>query len=135
MGFRSGGYATVWSVDPQEKVTKVRLSTTRKLPGDGERKYEQDFSGFVIFIGAAREMANSLKEKDRIKIGDCDVTTYYDKEKQREYITYKVFSFEMADAGTAGTASSAGPRKSTASAPQTRKPAFDFDDEGNGEAY
>lgn len=31
-------------------------------------------------------------------MGDVDVTTRYDKEKNREYVNYTCFSFEMADA-------------------------------------
>ena len=50
MGFRNGGYATVWSVEStRPNVTKVRLSTSRKNKQTGE--YEQDFSGFCNFVG------------------------------------------------------------------------------------
>ena len=31
------------------------------------------------------------------RLGDVDVTTFYSKEKDREYTTFKVFSFETAD--------------------------------------
>ena len=51
-----------------------------------------------MFIGEARAKAERLKERDRIRLGDVDVTRRYDKEKNKEYYTFKVFSFEMADA-------------------------------------
>lgn len=105
MGFRQGGYCSVWSSEPSKSgnTTRVRLSSSKKNKQTGE--YEQDFSGFCTFIGPAHNMAANLKEKDRIKILECDVSTTYDKEKKVEYINYKVFKFEMADGSTpaAGT--------------------------------
>lgn len=106
MGFRVGAFMNCWSIEPSQsgKTTKVRLSSSRKNKMTGE--FEQDFSGFCTFIGPAHEMAKNLKERDRIKILECDVGTTYDKEKKVEYVNYKVFSFEMADGSTptAGTA-------------------------------
>ena len=115
MGFRQGGYMTVWSTEPSKSgsTTRVRLSSSRKNKKTDE--YEQDFSGFCTFIGQAHEMASNLKEKDRIKILECDVGTTYDKEKKVEYVNYKVFTFEMADgsAPTTGT-DTATPKKKAA---------------------
>lgn len=96
MGFRSGSFCSIWGVEPKGTWTKVRLSTSRKNRDTGE--YEQDFSGFVSFVGNANAKAQQLKERDRIRLGDVDVTTRYDKEKNREYVNYTCFSFEMADA-------------------------------------
>lgn len=95
MGFRQGGYCSVWSTELSKsgKTTRVRLSSSRK---NQSGEYEQDFSGFCTFIGKAHEMAQKLQPKDRIKILECDVGTSYDKEKEKEYINYKVFDFEMA---------------------------------------
>lgn len=100
MGFRTGAYASIWSVEPNpaQPVTRGRISISKKNKKTEE--YEQDFSGFVTFIGEANTMARSLHEKDRIKICDCDVSTKYDKDKGVEYVNYKIFSFEMADGGT-----------------------------------
>lgn len=83
MGFRTGAYAKVWEVTPMSDTsTKVRLSVSRKNKQTNE--YEQDFSGFVLAIGtAAAKKAACLKEGERIKLGDVDVTTKYDKEKKR----------------------------------------------------
>ena len=96
MGFRAGAYATVWSTEPGKgNFTNVRLSISRKNQDTGV--YEDEFSGFCMFIGEARAKAERLKERDRIKLGDVDVTRRYDKEKNREYYTFKVFSFDSAD--------------------------------------
>lgn len=97
MGFRKDSYATVWEVNPiSDLVTKARISISRKNKQSGE--YEQDFGGFVKFIGtAAAKKAAQLKEKDRIKLGDVDVSNFYDREKKVEYTDFKVFSFDMAD--------------------------------------
>lgn len=95
MGFRTGAYAKVWEVTPMSDTsTKVRMSISRKNKQSGE--YEQDFSGFVLAIGtAAAKKAASLKEGNRIKLGDVDVTTKYDKEKKVTYTNFKMISFEL----------------------------------------
>lgn len=96
MGFRKDAWASVWSVEEGRGNTlKVRLSTSRKNRETDE--YEQDFSGFCTFIGNAKAKAERLKPKDRIKLGDVDVTTWYNKEKGVEYVTYKVFDFETSN--------------------------------------
>ncbi len=92
MGFRTGAYATCWSVEQgRGNFTKVRLSISRK---NREGVYEQDFSGFCMFIGTAHAKAEKLKERDRIKLGDVDVSTTFNKEQNKEYVNYKVFDFE-----------------------------------------
>lgn len=95
MGFRKDSYAKVWSVESMSDTsTKLRISTSRKNKESGE--YEQDFSGFVTCVGtAAAKKAACLKEGDRIKLGDVDVTTRYDKEKKTTYTNFKVFSFDV----------------------------------------
>ena len=97
MGFRNGAFATVWESESiSDANTKARISVSRKNKETGE--YETEFSGFVNFFGtAAASKAARLKEKDRIKLGEVDVTTKYVKEKNVTYTNYKVFSFEMAD--------------------------------------
>lgn len=94
MGFKNGAYATVWSVESKfNTLTRVRISINRKDKQSGE--YEQDFGGYVDFVGTANaHAATRLNEKDRIKLGDVDVTTSYDKEKKISYTNFKVFSFE-----------------------------------------
>ncbi len=103
MGFRTGSFATVWSVEPgRGNFSNVRLTISRKNRETDQ--YEDEFSGFCMFIGEARAKAEHLKERDRIKLGDVDVTRRYDKEKSKEYYTFKVFSFEMADSANSGRA-------------------------------
>ena len=94
---------------------KVRISTSHKKKDSDE--YEQDFSGFCTFIGTAKVKAEKLKPKDRIKLGDVDVTTWYNKEKGVEYVTYKVFDFETSN----GSGSSDAPSKSTKSTKSAKK--------------
>ena len=109
MGFRKDSFATVWSAEVvSDTLTKVRLSISRKNKQTGE--YETDFSGFVSFVGtAAAKKAAALKEKDRIKLGDIDVTNRYDKEKNTTYTNFKVFSFEMQGENAAAAPAAASP--------------------------
>lgn len=94
MGFRTNAYATVWNVEPvSDTRTKARISISRKNKQTGE--YETDFSGFVDFIGtAAAKKSACLKEKDRIRLGEVDVTNKYVQEKNITYTNFKIFSFD-----------------------------------------
>lgn len=100
MGFRTGAYATIWSVErtDNDNVTKVKLTTRKKNKKTDE--WETDFSGFCRFVGKAAKEAAELGEKDKIKIGDCDVTAVYDKKAGREYVNFVVFSFESLDSSS-----------------------------------
>ncbi len=96
MAFRNNAYATVWSIEPgRGNFTKCRISTSRKNKETDQ--YEQDFSGFITMIGQAHAKAQNLRERDRIKLLDIDVTSRYDKERAREYINFNCFDFAMAD--------------------------------------
>lgn len=97
MGFRQGSFATIWQIEPvKATITKAKITISKKNKNTGE--YETDFSGFVTFLGTAvASKAAKLKEKNRIKLGEVDVTRKWDKEKQKEYINFNVFAFEMAD--------------------------------------
>ena len=97
MGFRQGSFATIWQIEPvKDTITKAKITTSKKNKNTGE--YETDFSGFVTFLGTAvASKAAKLKEKNRIKLGEVDVTRKWDKEKQKEYINFNVFAFEMAE--------------------------------------
>ena len=93
MGFRTGAFAKIWEVKPiSDTNVRLRLSVSRKNKQTNE--YEQDFSGFVTAVGtAAAKKAASLKEGDRIKLGDVDVSTRYDADKKTTYTNFKLFSF------------------------------------------
>ena len=97
MGFRSGVYCTVWEVKPKTNgITEGRISISKKNKMTDE--YETDFSGFVAFVGsAAAQKALKLQPQDRIRIGDCEVTNTYDKEKRVTYWNPRIFSFETRD--------------------------------------
>ena len=102
MGFRSGAYATVWEVrNGNGNWTDVKLSISKKSRQTGE--YETDFSGYVRFIGDAASKATYLGDRARIKIGECEVTNHYNKEKGVTYTNFAVFSFEEVNSnGSAG---------------------------------
>lgn len=97
MGFRTGAFCKIWSVEPvSSTMTKSRISISRKNKDTGA--YDQDFGGYVAFVGtASAAKATRLKEGDRIKLGDVDVTNTYNKEKGITYTNFKVFSFETQD--------------------------------------
>ena len=105
MGFRKDAFATVWSVEPvNDSVTKCRISTSRKEKGSDN--YVQDFGGFVSFVGTAcAKKAARLKERDRIKLGDVDVTNKYDKVKNTTYTNFNVFDFDMQNGSGGGSGS------------------------------
>ncbi len=94
MGFRQDArFAKVWEIENKGNYHVVSLSTSKKNKTTGE--YETDFSSkFVRFIGTAHNEASSLKVGDTIKIGSCEVTNSYDKEKKTTYTNYLVYSFE-----------------------------------------
>ena len=96
MSFRSKARCTVWGVQPvSDTMTKVNLSSDGKTR-DGN--YEKDFSGFVAFIGTANaKRAASLKAKDHIILGDCEVKMTYGEDKKPKYTNFNGFSFEMAE--------------------------------------
>lgn len=106
MGFRSGSYASVFSVKKGNgKYYDVNITTSRKDKNTGN--YNTDFRGFARFIGNA---ANTIAQYDgkngtpicRIKLGDIEVTNSYNKEKNITYTNYVVFSCEIADNKTQG---------------------------------
>lgn len=100
MGFRTGAYAKIWEVKSvNDKHTKLRISISRKSKETGE--YEQDFSGFVSCVGTAAAAALKLREGDRVKLGDVDVKTRYDKARNITYTNFYVYSIE--DAGDSGS--------------------------------
>lgn len=94
MGFKQDNFAKIWKTTIYEKYTTVELSTSKKNKQTNE--YEVDFQhSFVKFIGQAHRDAVSLKRGDKIKIGECEVTRKYSKEKQREYIDFLVYTFTL----------------------------------------
>lgn len=110
MGFRTGAYATVWEIKQGNgNYTDVRISTSKK--DRGTDKYVTDFSGYVRLVGEAHQSASNLQEKDRIKIGDCEVTNNYNKEKNTTYVNYAIFGYE--DVSSIGDSTSGTKNEST----------------------
>lgn len=97
MGFRSGAFCSVWEINSLSNTqTKARVSISYK--NKKTDAYEQDFGGFIVFVGTAcAKKALSLKKGDRIKLGDVDVSNRYDQKSGREYTNFKVFSFDTMD--------------------------------------
>ena len=94
MGFKQDArFVKVWEVENKGNYHVVSLSTSKK--NKDTNKYETDFSDkFVRFIGTAHTLAADLKNGDTIKLGSCEVTNKYDKEKNVTYTNYLVYSFE-----------------------------------------
>ena len=127
MGFRKGAYAKIWSVEDKGNVTKVNLSTSKK---DKTGEYVTDFSGFVNLVGTAHQNAGSLSSGGRIKIGDCDVTTSFNKDTKTGYTNYAIFTFESADS-TESQSAAHPPKKSEAK--PTKKAATEESEDGEEE--
>lgn len=97
MGFRAGSYARIWSSEPiSDGVTKINLSISKK--NKTTEQYETEFSGFVKFIGTANaKNAAKLKDGDRIKLGDVDVTTFKSKSNGKYYTNFICFNFDVVE--------------------------------------
>lgn len=101
MGFRNGAYATVWDIQPKSpKITVLRLSTSKKPRGSDE--YVTDFSGFCACLGeTVATAAKGLKVGDKIKLGEVETTSTYNKQTKENYVNYSIFSFERAESNQA----------------------------------
>ncbi|MDD4280407.1 MAG: hypothetical protein PHX74_11820 [Candidatus Sumerlaeales bacterium] len=112
MGLKVGCFATIWQVEPKGKYTKVRFSTSKK--NKDTNAYETDFSGFANFVGQANVEAAKLKERDRVKVEEFEVTTKYDAEKKVTYTNYSVFKISNPNAESAQPATQASKAPDTA---------------------
>ena len=99
MGFKQDArFVKIWEVENKGNYHIVSLSTSKR--NKETKEYETDFKHkFVRFIGTAHKLANDLKVGDVIKLGSCEVTNKYDKEKGVEYTNYLVYSFEKENNG------------------------------------
>lgn len=97
MGFTSGAYAKVWKIDPvSDRMTKLQISISRKDKQTGE--YETRFKGFAAVCGSApAAKARKLSEGDVIKLDRVDVENHWDKEKQKEFTNFFIYSFDPAN--------------------------------------
>ena len=94
--FSTGSYATVWKVEDKGNYSVVSMSTSKK---NKDGNYETDFSSQIVrFLGTAHKQASTLKERDRIKLGNCGVTITK-SDDYRYFTNFLVFSFEAQDGG------------------------------------
>lgn len=104
MGFRQadsekrGGYARVWRIENKGKYSVGQISTSRKKQG-ADSEWEIDFQdGYVAFVGSAHEKIQNVnvgKKGFPIQITSCDVTNKYDKEKNKTYVNYVIYAFDI----------------------------------------
>lgn len=94
MGFKTGAYLTIWKEGNNFGGNYVcrQCSTNRKDPNTGE--YSSDFSGFVRFVGKAKDVVASLPERSRIRVKECEVTTYFSNKSQRNECNFVVWDCE-----------------------------------------
>lgn len=93
MGFGKGNFATIWRTEDKGRYTVAEMSTSKKNKETDQ--YETDWNNkFVRLVGTAHDQAKNFKERERVKIGSCDVTNKYDKEKNTTYTNYVIFGFE-----------------------------------------
>lgn len=103
MGFAQGNFAKVWKVEQGKgNYLVAEMSTSKKNKDTG--KYDTDWQNkFVRLVGTAKTQAESFKGGESVKIGRCDVTNSYDKDKKVTYTNYVVFNFDDANASGGNT--------------------------------
>lgn len=93
MGFGQGRYAKIWKVENKGKYHVAEMSTSKKNRETDQ--YETDWQNkFVRLVGSAHEQIESMDISKSVKIGSCEVTNKYDKEKNITYTNYTIFGFE-----------------------------------------
>ena len=116
MGFRTGAYASVFSVKRgQGNFYDVNITTSHKDRSSGN--YVRDFGAYVRFVGDAVNVVAKLDGKNskdnggrplaRIKLGDIDTTNTYNAAKGITYTNHVVFSCEEVDGSSVGGGSNA----------------------------
>ena len=79
----------------------------------------QDFNDYVNFVGEAHQMAKALKPRDRIRLGNVSCTNWYNKEKDKKYYTFTVFSYEFVSSYDSGSGAAQQPAATSQSAAQS----------------
>ena len=93
MGFRQNAFAHIWKLENKGNYHVAQMSTSKKNKETDQ--YETDWqNNFVRLVGTAHTQADSLDISKNVKIGSCEVTNKYDKEKNTTYTNYVIFSFE-----------------------------------------
>ena len=98
MGFGQGKYAKIWKVENKGNYHVAEMSTSKKNKETDQ--YETDWNyKFVRLIGTAHQQVDKLDLSKSVKVGACEVTHSYDKEKNITYTNYAIFAFEDTDGG------------------------------------
>ena len=93
MGFRQGSYAKIWNLEDKGNYHVAEMSISKKNKETDQ--YETEWANkFVRLVGKAHNQAKSLDTSKSIKIGTCDVTNKYEKEKSATYTNYVIFELE-----------------------------------------
>lgn len=103
MGFRQGSFCKIWKLENKGNYHVAEISTSKKMKDksgkeiveNGKTKYETDWSNkFVRLVGTSHSQAESMDTSKNVKIGACEVTNKWDKEKGIMYTNYVIFAFE-----------------------------------------
>lgn len=96
MGFGQGKFGHIWKLENKGNYHVAEMSTSKKNKNTDQ--YETDWANkFVRLVGTAHQQAGSLDLSKNVKIGACEVTNKYDKEKNTTYTNYVIFGFEDVD--------------------------------------
>lgn len=96
MGFGQGKYAHIWKLENKGNYHVAEMSTSKK--NKETEQYETDWANkFVRLVGTAHTQVDQLDISRNVKIGPCEVTNRYDKDKNTTYTNYVIFGFEDVD--------------------------------------
>ena len=114
MGFRTGAYASVFSVKRGNgNYYDVNITTSHKDRNSGN--YVRDFGAFVRFAGDAANVVAKFDGKSskdngnrplaRVRLGDVDTTNTYNAAKGITYTNHVVFTCQEVDGTSVGSGS------------------------------
>lgn len=104
MGFGQGKYAHIWKLENKGNYHVAEMSTSKK--NKETEQYETDWANkFVRLVGTAHTQVDQLDISRNVKIGPCEVTNRYDKDKNTTYTNYVIFGFEDVDGANSPTKS------------------------------
>lgn len=135
MGFRTGAFARIWSVESKGNYSVANISISKK--NKDTEKYDVEFQdGFVRLVGNAHEFMQGVNIPEKgypVKITSCDVTNKFDGDKKKLYYNFAIFGLEDANSGGNGgnaPAQNNAPAKAGGkkSAPKSDFAALDDDD-------
>lgn len=115
--FSNNSYITIWKKNPKTtddgRITSYscQCSTSKKEFGGG---YKTDFSSYVKFVGDAVPVVHGVPEGGRVKILNCGVSNFFNKQSNTTFWDCVVFSCE-----DAGGKPAVKPDVQTISAPKT----------------